>query len=107
VLASARAPFPRHIPDWVGRAVDLGPLADDEPVTHVYVALARTTERQQAWDDLLLAQVTPGSPRYHAWLTPPRRSRSSAPRRPTSSPYVPGSHPTGSGSTRSRGVAGG
>jgi pseudomonalisin len=59
-----------HLPAWASCAPDLGALAADEPVTRITAVLARSPDRQKAWDDLLVAQQTPGSPDYHRWLSP-------------------------------------
>jgi len=68
--ARSRVQLRGHVPAWVERARDLGALAADEPVTHVVAFLARPPDKQQAWENILAAQQTPGSPDYHRWLTP-------------------------------------
>jgi len=58
-----------HRPSWATHANDRG-IAANQPLGHVTVHLARSAAKQQAFDALLEAQQTPGSPEYHHWLTP-------------------------------------
>src|SRR6185503_16005588 len=67
-LAAAAGASPVHVPSWATPANDRGPVAN-APLT-LTVHLARSPEKQQAFDDTLRAQYTPGSPLYHQWLTP-------------------------------------
>jgi len=58
-----------HHPSWAIPANDRGAVAD-LPLGHMTVHLARSPEKQKAFDELLEAQQTIGSPHYHQWLTP-------------------------------------
>jgi subtilase family serine protease len=69
VSASARVQLERHLPAWVRPSADLGP-AEAQPLNHLTATLARSADRQQAFQELLREQQTPGSPNFHKWLTP-------------------------------------
>ncbi len=56
-------------PHWANTANDRGVVVD-QPLGHMTVRLARSPEKQAAFDALLEAQQTLGSPLYHQWLTP-------------------------------------
>jgi pseudomonalisin len=58
-----------HQPRWATPANDRGAVAN-VPLGHMTVHLARSPEKQKAFDALLEAQQTLGSPQYHQWLTP-------------------------------------
>ena len=49
---------------------DGGALPEDFPIQHATLVLARSPERQQAFEQLLRRQQEPGSADYHRWLTP-------------------------------------
>lgn len=51
-------------------ANDRGLLLDQQPVTRMHVLLQRSAEQESALQQLLAQQLTPGSPKFHAWLTP-------------------------------------
>jgi pseudomonalisin len=57
-----------HRPRWATAANDRGSVGE-RPLGHVVVRLVRSPENQRAFDDLLRAQQTLGSPSYHQWLT--------------------------------------
>jgi len=67
-VASAGVKLAGHHPSWAIAANDRGAVAGES--LHMTVHLARSAARQQAFDALLAAQQTPGSPQYHRWLTP-------------------------------------
>lgn len=67
--AEPRAKLRDHVPPWARAESDLG-VVGDEPLDHVTLWLTRTPERQRAFDELVRAQQTAGSPHYHEWLTP-------------------------------------
>ncbi|RSL18769.1 Ig-like domain-containing protein [Edaphobacter aggregans] len=52
-------------------AVDAGLVPASQPLS-LTVRLAPTPERKAALDQFLADQVTPSSPNYHHWLTPPQ-----------------------------------
>jgi hypothetical protein len=51
-------------------ANDRGSLPAAQPVTRMHVLLQRSTEQEGALQQLLAQQQDPGSPKFHAWLTP-------------------------------------
>jgi len=57
-----------HRPRWATAANDRGSVGE-RPLGHITVRIARSAEKQRAFDDLLRAQQTLGSPSYHQWLT--------------------------------------
>ncbi|HEX4450741.1 MAG TPA: S53 family peptidase, partial [Kofleriaceae bacterium] len=57
-----------HRPRWATAANDRGSVGE-RPLGHVVVRLVRSPEKQRAFDELLAAQQTLGSPHYHQWLT--------------------------------------
>ena len=59
-----------HKAIWAQSAANAGAVAADLPLQHLTVLLTRTPAQQQALEQLLQAQQTPGSPQYHHWLTP-------------------------------------
>src|SRR5262249_16096405 len=58
-----------HKPRWATTANDRGVVANRK-LGFAQVHLARPADKQKAFDDLLAAQYTPGSPLFHQWLTP-------------------------------------
>ncbi len=58
------------VPDALGSATDLGPLASGHVLEHLQLALKRPADRQAALDALVLAQTTKGAAAYRQWLTP-------------------------------------
>lgn len=70
VDVSQRIELKGHIAIWARPAVDVGPVAPDLPLQHLRVILRRSPAQEQAFEQLLQAQQTPGSPQYHHWLTP-------------------------------------
>ncbi|HEY1547147.1 MAG TPA: S53 family peptidase [Kofleriaceae bacterium] len=57
-----------HRPRWATAANDRGSVGE-RPLGHLTVRIARSAEKQRAFDALLAAQQTIGSPSYHQWLT--------------------------------------
>ena len=49
---------------------DRGLLLDQQPITRMHVLLQRSSEQETILQQLLVQQLTPGSPKFHAWLTP-------------------------------------
>src|SRR5579871_4710181 len=68
VAATPGVTLSGHHPSWAVAANDRG-NAGNLPLGHMTVHLARSPERQHAFDALLAAQQTPGSRHYHQWLT--------------------------------------
>jgi subtilase family serine protease len=59
-----------HVPRWASKKDDLGAVSADEQLDNLTVLLARSSERQAAFEQLLADQQNPASARYHQWLTP-------------------------------------
>ncbi|SFS20964.1 Ig-like domain (group 3) [Granulicella pectinivorans] len=57
-----------HLPRWVTPQADEGAVSDETPV-HLTFLLSRSPERELAFQQLLIDQQNPSSPRYHQWLT--------------------------------------
>lgn len=55
-------------PAWAISRLDTGRIADQR-IGHMTVHLQRTADKQRAFEALLAAQQTPGSPQFHHWLT--------------------------------------
>ena len=66
---NVRAQVTGHIPTWATPAADSGAVANDAPQLLTF-DLARSPEVQAAFNQLLIDQQNPTSPRYHQWLTP-------------------------------------
>ena len=66
---SAKTRLTGHIASWATSALDTG-TADDATPIHLTLLLARTSDLQSAFDQLLADQQNPASPTYHQWLTP-------------------------------------
>jgi pseudomonalisin len=62
-LVDQRAP-------WAASRNDLGAVADDLPLHYLTLTLNRSSEREQAFQQLLKDQQNPASPNFHHWLTP-------------------------------------
>jgi pseudomonalisin len=58
-----------HVPSWTRTAPDAGTPSPDTTLSLTLV-LTRSPDRQAAFEQMLAAQQTPGSPSYHHWLTP-------------------------------------
>lgn len=56
-------------PSGDSSAVDVGALPASQPL-HLSLRLTPSADRIAALDQLLAAQIKPGSPSYHQWLTP-------------------------------------
>lgn len=59
-----------HLPAWVRPEADAGQVPSDLQLDNMIVVLRRSASREQAYQQLLQEQHTPGSPEYHHWLTP-------------------------------------
>jgi len=59
-----------HHPQWAVAANDAGAVPADLPISNVTLALARSSQQEQALEQLLRDQQDPSSPDYHHWLTP-------------------------------------
>ena len=69
VNSGLRAQIPGHVPAWASASADSGPVASSESI-HLLFGITRSAAVQAAFDQLVLDQQTPGSPRYQQWLTP-------------------------------------
>jgi subtilase family serine protease len=58
-----------HVPSWTKDLHDSGPAANSLLIRHVGFAIAREGDKEEAFQQLLKDQYTPGSSRYHHWLT--------------------------------------
>ncbi len=59
-----------HHPQWANAANDAGAVPSELPVTNITLALARSPQQEQAFEQLLRDQQDPSSPEYHHWLSP-------------------------------------
>jgi subtilase family serine protease len=59
-----------HVPGWAVGSRDLGPAAAGLTLDSLRLTLTRSSEREAAFQQRLLDQQNPASPRYHQWLTP-------------------------------------
>lgn len=59
-----------HHPSWAAAANDAGAVPDDVVLGRLTLVLARTPQREAAFQRLLEDQQTLGSANYHHWLTP-------------------------------------
>lgn len=70
VDTSQRQLLAEHRAAWATAQNDRGAAPADLPLQHLSIQLKRTTEREQAFQQLLKDQQDPASPGYHHWLTP-------------------------------------
>jgi subtilase family serine protease len=68
--ASSAAALPGSINPRIAAGYDIGRLDPAAPLNGVTIYFQPTAEQQAQLDALVKAQQTPGSPEYHAWLTP-------------------------------------
>ena len=66
----ATVPLGDHLPGWATPGRDLGAAPADLSLDYLRLTLKRTPQREAAFQQLLLDQHDPASPRYQAWLTP-------------------------------------
>ncbi len=59
-----------HHPQWAVAGNDAGAVPAGLPVNNLTLALARSSQQEQAFEQLLRDQQDPSSPDYHHWLTP-------------------------------------
>ena len=59
-----------HHPQWAVAVNDAGAVPADLPMSNITLALARSAQQEQAFEQLLRDQQDPSSPDYHHWLTP-------------------------------------
>jgi subtilase family serine protease len=59
-----------QVPSWANGANDAGAVDAGLQLEHLTMILSRSPEREQAFQQLLLDQQNPSSPRYHQWITP-------------------------------------
>jgi subtilase family serine protease len=67
--STAKTVLPNHVPRWAKQGEDMGEVEAGTPMKMTFV-LARSPERQTAFDQMLTDQKIPSSPRYRKWLTP-------------------------------------
>jgi subtilase family serine protease len=58
-----------HVPAWTRELPDLGLAPDTLLVKHVSFVIAREPQQESAFQQMLIDLYTPGSSRYHHWLT--------------------------------------
>lgn len=63
-------PLAFHHPRWASSANDLGPAPADLELSQLTLVMARSPQRQQAFEQFLAEQQNPLSPQFHQWLTP-------------------------------------
>jgi subtilase family serine protease len=68
-LSQARV-LANHHPQWANPARDAGPVPDGQALEGITLVLARSPEREKAFEAFLNEQNNPQSPNYHHWLTP-------------------------------------
>jgi pseudomonalisin len=66
----AKVSLPGHRPQWVTAANLSTQSVESGRPLHLTLVLRRAPAVQAAFEQLLADQQTPGSPRYHQWLTP-------------------------------------
>ncbi len=59
-----------HHPQWATAANDAGAVPAQLSINDITLALARSSQQQQAFEQLLRDQQDSTSPEYHHWLTP-------------------------------------
>ena len=59
-----------HVPGWANPENLIGSVPPDLAMNQVTLVLARSAQKEQAFDALLAEQQDPGSPLFHRWLTP-------------------------------------
>lgn len=59
-----------HIPAWATTANDRGQLDRTRRLDNLHLTLTRAPQVEAAFQQLLIDQQNPASPRYHQWLTP-------------------------------------
>jgi subtilase family serine protease len=68
--SSSVAALPGSVNPRIAAASDMGRLDPATPIGGVTIYFQPTADQQAQLDALVQAQQTPGSPYYHAWLTP-------------------------------------
>jgi subtilase family serine protease len=68
--AGSAAALPGSVNPRIAAGYDIGRLDPAAPLNGVTIYFQPTAEQQAQLDALVKAQQTPGSPAYHAWLTP-------------------------------------
>jgi subtilase family serine protease len=68
--SSAAVTLPGTVNPRIGAGQDMGSLDSATPIDGVTIYFQPTAAQQAQLDALVQAQQTPGSPDYHAWLTP-------------------------------------
>ena len=62
--------LPDHHPSWANPANSKGLLPANQMLNPMTLVLARSPERELAFENFLADQQNPASPEYHHWLTP-------------------------------------
>ena len=62
--------LPNHHPRWANPSNSAGQVPPDSNLEHMTLVLARSPEREAAFEKLLAEQQDPASPNFHQWLTP-------------------------------------
>jgi subtilase family serine protease len=63
-------PLANHHPLWAIAVNDAGAVPANLQIQSITLVLARSSQQEQAFDQLLRDQQDPESPEYHHWLTP-------------------------------------
>jgi len=71
VNASEVASLGGNRPGWAQPEADTGPVPGDMRLQHLTLLLARDSQTQHAFEQLLQSQQDPSSSDYHHWLTAP------------------------------------
>jgi subtilase family serine protease len=62
--------LPNHHPQWAKPINDIGAVPGNQLLENMTLVLARSPDREQAFEQFLKEQQDPGSTDYHHWLTP-------------------------------------
>ena len=62
--------LPNHHPLWAAPANDIGVVPANQTFENLTLVLARSPERENAFQQFLADQQNPSSPDFHHWLTP-------------------------------------
>jgi pseudomonalisin len=72
---SNRVALTGHHPAWANVESDQGAVPADLKLDHLVIVLARSPQREQAYNKFLEELQIPTSPNYHHWLTPAEQGK--------------------------------
>jgi pseudomonalisin len=72
---SNRVALTGHHPAWASVESDQGAVPADMRLDHLVIVLARSPQREQAYNKFLEELQIPTSPNYHHWLTPAEQGK--------------------------------